>query len=319
MGAITWTFDAPTGTFKNHFISARIRESAIPETEFFRFVTTEPGYGRMKGESITITRIGNLPIPSTNEGGQLDEGKRIPEDEFAINVTQITVKEWGRAVPYQSLARDLMHFDLENQVQMRLKDQMARILDRAAAVQFKGNQIKAIPTGVSTIVFDTDGTASSQATVNMNLFHLERIRDFARETLNMPPWDGRNYRLLMATKGVRGLKDDPNLQKWFFHTTPRPKEISAFPNEVENTVIVEIANVDSLSNSAGLGGVLGEGVFFGDDPIVAAMVIDPEIRIGIPGDFGRSQAAAWYGVLQYGEPRPTANAGEARIIHVTSS
>jgi hypothetical protein len=48
------------------------------------------------------------------------------------------------------------------------------------------------------------------------------------------------------------------------------------------------------------------------------VVIDPELRAAIPGDFGRQKAVAWYGILDFGVIWDTANPGEAKIVHVTS-
>jgi len=36
-------------------------------------------------------------------------------------------------------------------------------------------------------------------------------------------------------------------------------------------------------------------------------------------DYGRSKGIAWYGMMGFGEVWPTANPGEARIIHITST
>jgi hypothetical protein len=65
--------------------------------------------------------------------------------------------------------------------------------------------------------------------------------------------------------------------------------------------------------------VLGEGVVFGEDGVVLAEAMTPELRAAIPGDFGRSKAVAWYGILEFGIVWDTGNAGEARIVHVSST
>ena len=50
-----------------------------------------------------------------------------------------------------------------------------------------------------------------------------------------------------------------------------------------------------------------------------AEVLTPELRAEVKGDFGRARAVAWYGILNFGIIWDTANAGQARIVHVTSS
>jgi len=49
-----------------------------------------------------------------------------------------------------------------------------------------------------------------------------------------------------------------------------------------------------------------------------AEVMSPELRAAVPQDYGRSKGIAWYGILGYAEIYNTANAGEARIVHVGS-
>jgi len=39
---------------------------------------------------------------------------------------------------------------------------------------------------------------------------------------------------------------------------------------------------------------MGEGVFVGDDAVWEAIAVPEEVRINVPGDFGRDEATAWY-------------------------
>lgn len=315
MSQQTWTFDAPNGVYKNHSMSSDIREAAIAETKFMQFVSPESGYGKKSGESITITRISNLDVPSD---GRLAEGQRIPEDELTITTIAITVKEWGRSVPYTSLADDLGSLDLENVIQRKLKDQMKLVLDSACAVGFKASKVKAIPDSVGSIVFDTDGTPSTQAAANLNVFHVEQIRDYMFSTLNVPTYSGDDYIGLVSTKAKRGIMSDPAWEPWHRYTDPQAKFNSEI-GRLENIRFIEINNTNSLSGAKGLNGVLGEAVIFGADAVAMAVVTDPELRAKMPTDYGRSKGVAWYGIMEFGIIWDTANAGEARIVHVTSS
>ena len=100
MAQFTWTQDSPSGPYKNHELSALLRDAAIAETKFMQFVKPEAGYGKKKGESITITRVSNLSVPTS---GKLVEGQSIPEDALQLSTKSITVSEWGRAVPYTGI------------------------------------------------------------------------------------------------------------------------------------------------------------------------------------------------------------------------
>src|SRR5260221_8792423 len=155
-----WSFDAPSGVFKSHTLSSALRKASIAETKFMQFVKPEPGYGKGKGDTITISRISNLTEPGN---GRLTEAQRIPEDDLTITTIAITVSEFGRSVPFTSFAQDLASLDLENAVQMKLKDQMKLTMDTAAAAAYKTAKVKAIPLTATTIEFDTGGSALSQA------------------------------------------------------------------------------------------------------------------------------------------------------------
>lgn len=311
----TWTFDAPSGVYKNSELSSELRLAAIAETKFMQFVRPEPGYGKKRGESITITRVANIDEPTN---GRIDENERIPQDEVVLTTISITVSEWGRSVPYTSLAEDLGKFDIENIIQRKLRDQMALVMDKAAAAAFKTAQVKAIPNGASSIVFDTDGTASTTATVNTAMYHVEQIRDYMFTTLNIPPYEGDDYMCLISTKGKRGIVSDPNWETWHKYTDPQAKYNSEI-GRIENVRFVEVNNLNALSGTLGAGGVLGEAIYFGQDAVAMAVAEDPELRAEMPKDFGRAKSVAWYGILEFGIIWDTANPGEARIVHVTSA
>ena len=317
MGQQTWAFDAPTGTYKNHFMSAKIRHAAIVETKFMQFVDVEPGYGKGKGDTVTITRVANVTVP-TNP--RLTEGVRISEDSVSLTTVAITVTEFGRALPYTSLSDDLGKFDMSNIIQKALKDQMKVSLDNvvAAAMTSSSVKVKGIPDGIASFVFDTDGTASTQATVNLNMFHVEQIRDYLFSTLNTPPFSGDDYIGLVSTKGKRGIMNDPAWEQWHIYTK-QDKKFNSELGRLENIRWIEINNINALSASLGASSVLGEAVIFGADFVTMAVAEDPELRVAMPGDFGRAKSIAWYGILEFGVVWDTANAGEARAVHVTSS
>jgi N4-gp56 family major capsid protein len=314
--SFTWQYDAPSGVFKSHQMSSKLRMASIAECKFMQFVSPEEGYGKGKGESITISRVSNIAVPTS---GQLAEGVEIPQDELVLSTIAITVVEWGRSVPYTSLSNDLSKFDINNVIQKKLRDQMALVLDSAAADAFQAGKVKAIPTGVAALTMDTDGTASTAATVNLNAYHVAQIRDYMHSTLNIPAYENGDYMCLASTKALRGLKSDPDWEVWHKYTDPKSKYNSEV-GKFEGVRFIEVNNTASLSGSLGTGSVLGEAIFFGDDAVAMAVAQDPELRADIPKDFGRSKNVAWYGVLNFAQVwGDSASAGEAKVVHVTSA
>lgn len=316
MAAHSWTYDAPSGVYKNHALSSDIRMAAIAMTQFMQFSKPVDNYGSGKGSNVTITRVSNVAVPSDDS---LVELERIPEDTLSLSTQAISVTERGRAIPYTSLSLELAHFDLENAIQKKLRDQLSLRLDSLSATAFKVGKVKAIPDGVASLTMDTDGTASTTAAANLNVYHIEQIRDQLFSTYNVMPYSGGDYMAVVSTKAARGIKRDPNWEKWKTYSEPEAKYNGEI-GRIEGIRFIESNNTNALSGSLGTGSVLGEAVFFGDDPIAMASVLDPELRAKESEDYGRSKGVAWYGVYGFDQIwKDSATAGEARVIHVTSA
>lgn len=314
MAQFTWTFDAPTGTYKNHAMSSRLWEAAVENSVFMDHVRPVDGFGRNNGETVTLTRVRNITEPTS---ASLEEGVRIPEDEFELSSQSITVEELGRSVPFTSLSMDLSMFDLENPIQRKLRDQMRLTLDTLAAAAFKKTAIKYVPTGASSNNITTNGTEGAQATTNMNFFHVEEIRDYMFDTLHVPPLGGDDYVGIFRTLGLRGIKRDDAWEEWHKYTNPQAK-FNGEVGRIEGVRFIETNHARALGK-IGSSSVLGEGVVFGEDGVAMAEAMTPELRAAIPGDFGRDRAVAWYGILAFEPIWDTGNAGEARIVHVSST
>lgn len=316
MASHSWTFDAPSGVYKNHAMSSNIRVAAIAMTKFMQFSKPVEGYGSKKGSNVTITRVSNVNVPTDDS---LVELERIPEDTLSLSTQAISVVERGRAIPYTKLSVDLAFFDIENAIQRKLRDQMNLRLDSLCATAFKAGQVKAIPDGIASLTMDTDGTASTTAASNIQVYHVEQVRDQLYSTYNVMPYIGEDYMCIISTKGRRGIMRDPNWEKWKTYTEPSAK-FNGEIGRIEGVRFVESNNTNALSGSLGLSSVLGEAVFFGDDPVVMASSLDPELRAKESEDYGRSKGVAWYGQYGFGQIwSDSATAGEARVIHVTSA
>jgi len=312
--AFQWQFDAPTGTYKSHAMSAKIFEAATENSVFMDHTQGVEGFGRKQGETVTLTRLAAVTEPTS---GKLTEGERIPEDTYSITTTSITVSEYGRSIPFTSLAEDLSFIDLENNIQSGLRNQMTRTLDSVVATAFKTAKIKYAPTGEASNNIATNGTFGTAATANMNLWHVEQIRDYLFDTLFAEPTSGGDYVGVFRTLGLRGIKQDPAWEEWKKYNDPAAK-FNGEVGRIEGIRFVE-TNHNNALGKVGTSSVLGEGVIFGSDAVALAEVLTPELRAAIPQDFGRSKAVAWYGILEAGIIWDTGNAGQAKIVHVGST
>ena len=317
MAQHSWVSDAPSGVYKNHDLSSKIRMAAIKECKFMQFVKPEGDYGKKKGESVTITRVSNVSVPADDS---INEFNDIPEDTLSLSTQAISVVERGRAIPYSKLSVDLVAFDLGNAIQKKLKDQLKLAMDQAAAAKFKAGKILAIPTGTTATTFDTDGSVSFTAASNLNMYHVESIRDYMFSTLNIAPYEGDDYVCVMITQAKRGLMRDPAWVDWKKYTDPEAK-YNGEVGRIENIRFVETNNTAALADSKGTASVLGEAVFFGEDPVTMAVAEDPHLLAedNVGGRFGRFKSVAWYGIYGFGQIwSDSANAGEARVVYLTS-
>jgi len=315
----TWTYDAATGVYKNHALSGEILKVAAREFKFVPFTHKVESFGKGMGESITMVYYKALAQPASTK---LEEHTRVPIDQLTMGKQSITIYEWGRGVEYTDIAVQLSKFDPKEGAQEALKDQMAEAMDNAAAAEFTGTDAKVIfiPTSLTGGTWDTDGTASAAATYNLTKHHLSAIRDYMAKDLHTPFYEGDHYIGLIATKGLRGLKDDKCIEAWNLYLRKGDHIYRGEIGQVESIRTVEVTNDSALSNSKGTGSVLGEGVVFGKDAVARIEVEFPHLRAqpNYTADFGRRHAVAWIGTVAYGVKFPTATDREARIVRIDS-
>lgn len=307
---MSWLWDAPTGTYRNHALSAKIREAAAAEALFSQFVMPEPNYGKGRGEAVTITRFSQLPLAS-----RVSETERLPEGRPAITTKSTTVSEWGYKSPLTELEESITHFDLRSKVQRMLKTQMRLTMDKMIADALKTTLIK-VNNAAGTYQFQNNGSFAAASSANLSIAGLRLIRDYLHGTLKAPTYANGNYVGILSTKAARGIKNDSEYKDWLSPTTSEPFT-SGRMRDVEGITLFETNHFDALLTDIGTGSITGEAVFFGEDAGFLATVLDPELRIGLSEDLGRFREIGWYGILEAGLTWD--NAAEARVVHFGSA
>ncbi len=317
--AFTWTYDAATGVYKNHALSGTILKVAARLFKFVPFTQKETSFGKGMGESITLLYYKPLVQPTS---AKLTEDTRIPIDQLTMGKQSITIYEWGRGVEFTDFARQLSKFDPKDGAQLALIDQMQEAMDNAAAAEFTGTDAKVIfiPTTLTGGTWDTDGTPSTTALVNITKHHVSVIRDYMIKDLHVPFFDGEHFIGLMSTKALRGLRDDKCIEAWNLYLRKGDHIHRGEIGQTESVRWVEVTNEGALSNSKGSGNVLGEGVIFGKEAVARIEIEFPHLRAqpNYQADFGRKGAVAWYGTVAFGVKFPTATDCEAKIVRITS-
>ncbi|MBU2549025.1 MAG: hypothetical protein KKB20_11465, partial [Proteobacteria bacterium] len=313
------TYDAPSGIYKNHALAGQLLTVAARQWKFVPFTKKIKDFSGGMGQTITLVHYKALADPSSS---RLEEETRIPVDPMTMGTSSITIFEHGRAVEFTSLAQQLGKFDPGQAAQKVLIDQMKQSMDVEAASCFTGMDAKVIfiPTSLTGGTWDTDGTPSTAAVVNVTKHHLGIIRDYMAKDLHVPFYQGEHYAGLFSTKALRGLKEDRVIEVWNLYLRKGDLIWNGEIGQVESIRLIEVNNESALSSSVGTGNVLGEALVIGDEAVGRIEIESPHLRAqpNYQSDFGRRHAVAWYGMIGFGVIWPTATDREAKIVRIGS-
>lgn len=314
---MAWTFHAPSGTYRNNALSNEVRMEATADSQFFKFLKPEPGYGKRMGESMTIVRMLALPIAT-----RVAETDQLPDGRPAIQTKSVSVSEWGFKIPLTRLEEDLSKYNLPDLFKDQLRDQIRRTMDDMAADAFKQTLIKYVPT-TSGSTITTNGTAGTTATRNLQIQDLRAIHDYMRSgnsgaAAPVPLYKNGKYVGILSTQAARGIKNDPEYKDWQAPTTSAPL-MDGQLRSVEGFDLYETNHTNALEDNVGASTTTGEAIFFGADAVGLLEVNAPEVTMSIPdpNDLGRSRWIGWSGVLEAFHVWETA--ALFRAVHVSST
>jgi N4-gp56 family major capsid protein len=275
-----------------------------------RFFRAEPGYGKQKGESVTITRILKLPLAT-----RVGETDKLPSGRPAIETKQVSVSEWGFKIPVTDFETRLSHFNIMDPFQAALRDQMSLTMDVMCSTAMKLTPIKYVPQSTGG-TFSTNGTPAATSDRNLGIQDLRRVYDELQGTLKCPKFKNGRYVGILSTRAARGIKNDSEYKDWLAPTTAAPL-LTGVMKDVEGFMLYETNHTDALSDLVGTSTVCGEAIFFGADAGGLVRVFDPEIRAGIPEDLGRFREIGWVGTVE--AFLVWEKASLARAVHVSST
>lgn len=306
---MSWKFDAPTGTYRNFTLSRDLRRESMFDTQFMKFMRAEPGYGKNKGESVTITRILQLPLAS-----RVDETNRLPSGRPAMETKQVAVSQWGFKIPMTEFEQNLGNFNIMNPFQQMLRDQIAHTMDKMAADALKLTPVKYTPTSTGG-TFATNGIAPATSDRNLGVQDLRRIYDRLSDDLKAPKYRNGKYVGILSTKAARGLKNDPEYKDWLAPQTSAPL-LTGQLKDIEGFALFESNHHNALAQLIGSSTTTGEAMFFGADAGGLVRIMDPEIRAGQPEELGTFREVGWVGTLE--AFLVWEKASLARAVHVSS-
>jgi len=304
-----WAVSSLGGYLSNNVLSKQLRHMAQPLMKFRQFTDAESAAGKNRGDKVFFNKISNI----TTAGGTLSETATIPKRNYTIIQSTLQVVEYGNAIPFTLKLQSLSDVTVSDTIKTVLRNDMAKVLDSAAADQFLTADYKAAVVNTATTTISSAGAMAATATGNMSDKNVRDIID-KMKTVNIPRYDGNNYICIASTNSIRGLYDF--FEAKVSQTSMKPL-YSGEVGQYYGCRFVEETN--KLANTLGSGAVWGEAVFFGADAVREAIVIPEDIRIDLPRDFGRDQAIAWYFLGGFQKTWDFSTDAEGRIIHLTSA
>lgn len=301
MAGQVWQTNALGGFMWSPNLSRKLRTALQPMVRFRQFCDAREAFGKGKGDLFNW----NIYSDVADQGGTLNETDVMPESNFTITQSSLTVTEFGNSVPYTKKLDDLSEHPVTEIIHKVLKNDARKALDSAANAQFELTPLRGVSTSATAVTFTTNGVPSGTPTDAFNDDHSKIFADELTER-DIPTFDGNNYMAIARPTTLRPLKDALEAIHQFV-TEGWHVIMNGEKGRHEGIRYVEQTNIASE------GWALSDGIFFfGSDTVVEAFSIQEEIRGKIPTDYGRSRGIAWYALLGYGIVHTDAE--QARII-----
>lgn len=301
MAGQVWQTNALGGFMWSPNLSRKLRTALQPMVRFRQFCDAREAFGKGKGDEFNW----NIYSDVADQGGTLNETDVMPESNFTITQSSLTVTEFGNSVPYTKKLDDLSEHPVTEIIHKVLKNDARKALDSAANAQFELTPLRGVSTSATAVTFTTNGVPSGTPTDAFNDDHSKIFADELTER-DIPTFDGNNYMAIARPTTLRPLKDALEAIHQFV-TEGWHVIMNGEKGRHEGIRYVEQTNIASE------GWALSDGIFFfGSDTVVEAFSIQEEIRGKIPTDYGRSRGVAWYALLGYGIVHT--DAVQARII-----
>jgi N4-gp56 family major capsid protein len=304
------------GYWSQPYLSQRVRSLSQPMFKLRQFADVKEAIGRKRGDTWLFDKTGNVQT----QGGTLVETSTIPETQFVTNQGTGTITEYGNSIPYTGKLEVLGQFDIEPTTEMKLRDDMVKVLESAAAAQFVATEFIAVCTQTNSVAFTTNGTATATATSNLTAFNVRQIAKFMKKRL-IPGFAGGDYMCVGSVEMIGGMQEDVASGGWVTVS----QYTGEFAKNIHNGEVGRYHGVRFMeetgyfSNTVGLNSLYGQAVVFGADAVYEAIAVPEEIRVKMSTDYGRDQGLAWYALMGFKKVWDFAVDGEQHIVFVTSA
>ncbi len=314
MAGQVWSKAADGGYMYSDELSDILRNKMQPMTRFVQHCDAEDftDKGLHKGAQY----YWNVYSDVVTQGGRIDENEKIPETKYTITQKSGTVYEFGNSIPYTQKLDDLSLHPVKQIIHKSLKNDAAKAFEAEAYAQFAATPLVVTPASgnsATAITLETGGTATATNDLAMNNVHVKLISDQMKER-NIPTFADGNYRCIGRPSTFRDLKDDLEA----LHSYVDKGFGMILNGEVGRSYEgIRFFEQTAIASKGWSNAKSDEAFFFGEDTVIEAIVIPPEIRGKIPGDFGRDKGVAWYALEGFSIVHDVA--ADARIIKWSSA
>ena len=313
MAGLEWGTAALGGTLTSETLSRNMRIVAQPNMRFRQLVRPELALGAHNGDTVTFKKAGNV----LNEGQQIGEKDPVPETEMNFFSSQFSVYEFSNSIPYTWTLSLLAKLSVEDNIVIALMNDMAKVLDKKAAQQFRAADVVYTPTGTTgakTRTVTTNGTPGAVSSRPLSLWDVKNIVDLMRETYNVPAYQNNEYLCIGTPTAFRGIKEDSEFQRWAVYGKPD----TLFSGEIGMAYGVRFIEENNALTRL-LPGGCGECIFIGWDAVVEAVAYAEEVQAKLAGQYGRDKGLRWVYVGGWTKTWNFATEGEVRMVRVYSA
>jgi N4-gp56 family major capsid protein len=285
-----------------------LRREAQPLTKFRQFMKVggdETDVSKMhNGANFTFNVYENLG----KRGTRLKETDPIPQTTFKTVQRTGSITEFGNSVPYTSKLEALADHDIIPIIRQQFGDDIRKSFDFEGFTIMKQSLLRLAPTtGSSTtsVTLSTTGSTAITNNVELGKDHIKAIVDTMKER-NCPPYMNDDYFSIARPTTYRKFKNDLETLNQYVESG-FSKIMAGEIGRYEGMRFIEQTNIpaggandsttfDPLSDAPDVwnNAKSDYAFFFGADIGMECVVVPEEIRAGIPTDFGRSKAIAWY-------------------------
>jgi len=304
---------AQTGGWWTLKMSRNVRVQSQTKQRFRQFARIQDEFGPHEGDTYQITKQSNL----SGRGQIIGEYGNVPVSDWTTTYTQVTSQWLTNSIALTQEADLFSELSVIDAGLINLVNEANASLDLLAGAPFKNCDAIYTPTGTmasKTYAFSTTGTPAATATRNVTLWDLRNINDMMRTTYRVPFWEDSSYICVTSPLALRGIREDADFIDIMKYSMPN-KLLNSEIGKVENFRMVEETNV--LSNSLA-GGLLGEAVFFGYDPVVGVEVYPFELQAAVADPYGRFRNVRYVWRGGYTRTWTYAADSELRIIRLGS-